>query len=263
MSFEPRAKKRFGQNFLKDRQVLDDIVAIISPKADDVMLEIGPGLGAMTQVLLPHLNHLDAIELDRDAIAYLIEHIKPIEKLTIHQGDVLAFNFAAFKPDEPLRVVGNLPYNISTPILFTLARMIDRLQDVHVMLQKEVAARICAKDGENNYGRLSVVLQYYFKVTYMLDVPPSAFKPEPKVDSAILRGVPRGKSERNARDEKHFEALVKQAFSMRRKTLRNNLKHFCDIKLIENAGIDPTLRPERVSVDEFVQLSNGIKAHEK
>lgn len=255
-----QAKKHFGQNFLHDQNIIDKIVTVIAPKPDDFMIEIGPGLGALTRYLLPHLNHLTAIEIDRDVIEHLETTLPQKEKLTLHHRDVLKFDFDSIKTNKPMRVVGNLPYNISTPILFRLVEQVDFIQDVHVMLQKEVVDRIAAKPGSKTYGRLGVVLQYFFKPLFMFNVPPNTFKPQPKVNSAILRLTPNHERSLSAEQEKAFVSLVKQSFSSRRKTLRNNLKGQFDMQILIDAGIDPADRAEALSVDQYVSIIKAATA---
>lgn len=250
---EHRARKRFGQHFLHDPAVIETIVAAIAPRAGEHVVEIGPGLGALTEPLLARIPHLHVVEIDRDVIAILRERHPP-ERLTIHEGDVLAFDFGRLPA--PLRVVGNLPYNISTPLLFHLARSSDRIRDLHVMLQKEVVDRMVAAPGTPEYGRLSVMIGYRFEVIHVRDVGPGAFRPPPKVTSAVVRMLPRPASERLARDENRFAAVVAAAFTKRRKTLRNALAGVLDEAAIRAAGVDPTLRPEVLDVADYVRLAN-------
>ena len=251
----PTAKKRLGQNFLTNNAIIEKIVRAIKPQAEDNMLEIGPGLGAMTNALLPHLNQLKAVEIDTDLIPELVSHCEYRDRLTVYNEDALAFNLGRVLVEgSKLRVVGNLPYNISTPLLFHLMRFVDDLRDGHFMLQKEVVDRIVAKPGSKDYGRLSVMLQYYCAVEKLFIVTPGAFTPRPKVDSAILRLVPRQNRELSAQKERELEHLVKQAFSQRRKTLRNNLKGCISPGQWESTGIDPARRAETLTVDEFIIL---------
>lgn len=230
------------------------------------MIEIGPGLGAMTKPLLARLNHLNVIELDRDIIPKLINNcvfsdIHNKEKLIVNEIDVLKFNFEEFHfqhPEKKLRIVGNLPYNISTPVLFHLLKYRELIQDMHFMLQKEVVDRIVATPGIKNYGRLSVMLQTYCTVQALFEVPPYAFQPAPKVDSAILRLLPRSQFDEQIDDFSLYEKLVKQAFSQRRKTLKNTLKGTCSAEQIERAGLSATQRAEELSVSDFVNLYKTI-----
>ncbi|AUH53063.1 16S rRNA (adenine(1518)-N(6)/adenine(1519)-N(6))-dimethyltransferase [Chromobacterium sp. ATCC 53434] len=249
-------RKRFGQNFLQDDSVIAGIVHAVNPQADDIVVEIGPGLGAITKPLLARLPHLHVVEIDRDIIERLrAEH--PADKLTIHAGDALAFDFGAVS-DKPLKIVGNLPYNISTPLLFHLASYGNRVLDMHFMLQKEVIERMVAEPSNADYGRLSVMLQYRFYMENILFVPPEAFWPPPKVDSAVVRMIPAPGRCGVARDEGLLEKLVIQAFSQRRKTLRNNLKGLVDVADLEALGIDPGLRPENLPVEDYVRLANHL-----
>jgi 16S rRNA (adenine1518-N6/adenine1519-N6)-dimethyltransferase len=249
----PRAKKQFGQHFLTDRHYIDRIVTAISPKAEDVMVEIGPGPGALTAPLLEKLSHLDAVEIDRDLAAALRARFSP-DKLSLHEQDVLAFDFAALP--SRFRCVGNLPYNISTPFLFHLGEFADELIDATFMLQKEVVDRMVADPGTPDYGRLSVMLQYRFAMTRLFVVPPGAFTPPPKVDSAIVRMTPLGAERLVAQDETRFAAMVMAGFGQRRKTLGNTLKPFMTAAQISASGIDPQRRAETLSVSEFVRLAD-------
>ena len=223
-----KAKKKFGQNFLVDERIIADIIRAIRPLPADQMVEIGPGLGALTRPLLKQLDCLHVIEIDRDILARL-EHDYPPDKfpqdkLVIHAGDALQFDLAQLSA--PLRIVGNLPYNISSPLLFHFAAYAERIQDMHFMLQNEVVERMVAAPSTPAYGRLSVMLQYRFHMEKLLDVPPESFRPAPKVDSAIVRLIPLVANEVQVRDEKLFARVVAAAFGQRRKTLRNTLKPF-------------------------------------
>ena len=252
------ARKRFGQNFLVDTQVIGNILAAIAPRRDDLIVEIGPGLGALTAPLIERLDRLHAVEIDRDIVARLRRRF-PAEQLVLHEGDALSFDFGALAVgDQVLRVVGNLPYNISTPLLFHLAQFADRVYDMHFMLQKEVVERMVAETGSADYGRLSVMLQYRFVMDRLLDVPPESFDPAPRVDSAVVRLIPRRPEDLTARDERHFAALVAQAFSQRRKMLRNTLKGVIDDTVFTEAGIAPTVRAEDLSVADYIRLSNAV-----
>jgi len=247
------AKKRFGQNFLTDQGIINSLVDAINPQATDLMVEIGPGLGALTQPLLKK-------EIDRDIIAWM-ESFYPKDKLTIHNSDALKFNFpelAKLSPDHKIRVTGNLPYNISTPILFHLLSNIDSIIDMHFMLQKEVVERMVAAPSNSEYGRLSVMLQYRLKMEYLITVPPEAFDPAPKVESAFVRCVPHQILPYPAKDEALFAKLVTAAFSQRRKTLRNTLKAFLDDAGFEALNINSQLRAENLSVAEFVAIANFL-----
>ena len=252
------ARKRFGQNFLVDTQVIGSILAAIAPRRDDLIVEIGPGLGALTAPLIERLDRLHAVEIDRDIVARLRRRF-PAEQLVLHEGDALSFDFGALAVgDQVLRVVGNLPYNISTPLLFHLAQFADQVYDMHFMLQKEVVERMVAEPGGADYGRLSVMLQYRFVIDRLLDVPPESFDPAPRVDSAVVRLIPRRPEDLTARDEQYFAALVAQAFSQRRKMLRNTLKGVIDDTVFTEAGIAPTVRAEDLSVADYIRLSNAV-----
>lgn len=249
-----QARKRFGQNFLSDPNIIRKIVDAIAPQAGQRMVEIGPGLAAMTDPLLARLGKLDVVEIDRDLIALLKERYSP-EVLTIHEGDALKFDFGTLGPD--LRIVGNLPYNISTPILFHLAEFADQVRDMTFMLQKEVVMRMVAEPGSSEYGRLSVMLQYRFRMGRMFDVPPGAFRPAPKVMSSIVRLVPRPAETLAARDDALLGRIVTAAFGQRRKTLRNTLREFIDEVGLSALGIDPGQRAERLSVADYVAITNA------
>ncbi|TFW23433.1 16S rRNA (adenine(1518)-N(6)/adenine(1519)-N(6))-dimethyltransferase RsmA [Duganella callida] len=249
------ARKRFGQNFLHDQHVLGSITDSIDPRPDDAMVEIGPGLGAMTEQLLRSLKHMHVVELDRDLVARL-EKAYPPNKLTIHAGDALKFDFSTIPvpQGQKLRIVGNLPYNISSPLLFHLATFAPLVQDQHFMLQKEVVERMVAAPGSKTYGRLSVMLQWRYDMSLLFVVPPDAFDPPPKVDSAIVRMIPLAQP--LACDQAKLEAVVQKAFSQRRKVIRNCVAGmFTEAQLIE-AGINPGDRPETVGLAQYVALAN-------
>ncbi|OFZ90566.1 MAG: 16S rRNA (adenine(1518)-N(6)/adenine(1519)-N(6))-dimethyltransferase [Betaproteobacteria bacterium RBG_16_64_18] len=248
-------RKRFGQNFLVDRAVIARIVDAIDPGPADQLVEIGPGLGALTGPLLERVARLQVIELDRDLAARLRASYPP-ERLIVHEGDALRFDFSALAA--PLRVVGNLPYNISTPLLFHMVTYAGHFTDLHFMLQREVVERMVAAPSTSAYGRLSVMLQYRFRMQKLLCVPSSAFRPVPKVASAVVRLVPLLRPDVLAHDESVFGQTVTRAFSHRRKTLRNALQGFLTDADLEATGIDPGLRAENLSVDEFVALSNRV-----
>ncbi len=247
-------RRRFGQNFLVDRAVVCAIVELIAPRADDVMVEIGPGLGALTAPLLERLDHLHVIEIDRDIIARLHATYAPA-RLSIHAGDVLEFDFATLPV--PLRLVGNLPYNISTELLFRLVPQAHRMIDAHFMLQREVVERMVAAPSSSEYGRLSVMLQHRFYMDKLLDVPPEAFRPAPKVHSAIVRMIPRPAETLEVVDEGRFSAVVTAAFTKRRKTLRNALAGVIETTTLEALGIDARLRPENLSVADYVAITRA------
>jgi 16S rRNA (adenine1518-N6/adenine1519-N6)-dimethyltransferase len=250
-------RKRFGQNFLTDQQVLFDIIRAIDPRADDAMVEIGPGLGAMTKLLLQSLDRLHVVELDRDLVARLEKAYDP-NHLIVHAADALQFDFAAIPvaAGAKLRVVGNLPYNISSPLLFHLAQYADRVRDQHFMLQKEVVERMVAEPGSKTYGRLSVMLQWRYAMEMLFIVPPTAFDPPPQVDSAIVRMIPLARP--FACDAAKLEQVVAKAFSQRRKVFRNCLAGMFSEQDLTDAGIDPQARPETVPVEGFVALANRL-----
>ncbi|HEX5336868.1 MAG TPA: 16S rRNA (adenine(1518)-N(6)/adenine(1519)-N(6))-dimethyltransferase RsmA, partial [Gallionella sp.] len=250
-----KAKKKFGQNFLVDQQIIADIVGAIRPEAEDNMVEIGPGLGALTRPLLKRLNRLHVVEIDRDIIARL-EHDypqgNPDTKLVVHAGDALEFDFATL--GAPLRIVGNLPYNISSPLLFYFAAYAERIRDMHFMLQNEVVERMVAEPSTPAYGRLSVMLQYRFFMEKLLDVPPESFRPAPKVDSAIVRMIPLAQP--MPCQQALLEQVVTKAFSQRRKVIRNCVAGLFSEDELRQAGVDPQDRPEAVPVQQFVALAN-------
>jgi 16S rRNA (adenine1518-N6/adenine1519-N6)-dimethyltransferase len=252
------ARRRFGQNFLTASGIIDRIVASIQPRPGENVVEIGPGLGALTKPLLEHLGHLHVIEIDRDLIARLRERYDP-GCLTIHEGDALKFDFGTLCTEDKssLRVVGNLPYNISTPLLFHLCGFTPRLRDGHFMLQKEVVARMVAAPGTAEYGRLSVMLQYRFQMERLFDVPPGAFRPAPKVTSSVVRMIPLPDVTYDVHDEARFSRIVAAAFAQRRKTLRNTLRDFLGEADLKALGFDPGLRGERLSVADFVAIANA------
>ncbi len=256
-----KAKKKFGQNFLVDEGIIADIISAIRPEPQDNMVEIGPGLGALTRPLLKILDHLHVVEIDRDIIARLERDYPqgdPEAKLIIHAGDALEFDLATLPA--PLRIVGNLPYNISSPLLFHFAACAGRIRDMHFMLQNEVVERMVAVPSTPAYGRLSVMLQYRFRMEKLFDVPPESFRPAPKVDSAIVRMIPLPDGEIEVRNEKLFAAIVRTAFGQRRKTLRNTLRGYLDEADFERLGIDPQLRAENLAVADFVGVANDIDA---
>jgi 16S rRNA (adenine1518-N6/adenine1519-N6)-dimethyltransferase len=253
MNHTPR--KRFGQNFLTDTSILNTIIRTIHPQPHDSMVEIGPGLAAMTRLLLQHLDHLHVVELDRDLVVRLKKEFDP-SKLTVHSADALQFDFThlPIKPGQKLRIVGNLPYNISSPLLFHLAEITHWVEDQHFMLQKEVVERMVAEPGSKAFGRLSVMLQWRYHMELMFIVPPSAFHPPPKVDSAIVRMIP--KSAPLACNAQHLQATVDKAFSQRRKVIKNCVAGMFNEAQLVQAGIDPQLRPEAIALEQYVALAN-------
>ncbi len=250
-------RRRFGQNFLVDRNFVAKIIAAIDPRPGDNFVEIGPGRAALTRPLIERAQRLAAIEIDRDLAARLAAEFPP-ERLSLQVADALEFDFAAL--GSALRVVGNLPYNISTPMLFHLVAFEPLLRDLHVMLQREVVARMTAKPATPDYGRLSVMLQAKFRTTRLFVVPPGAFVPPPKVDSAVVRLVPLGSEKPAIADEALFARLVAAAFGQRRKTMRNAVAALCDAQSLAAADIDPGGRGETLSVADFVRLANALAA---
>ncbi len=259
-----RARKRFGQNFLRDPGIISRIVRAIGPRSGDRLVEIGPGQGALTEPLLKAADgHLEVIELDRDLIPGLRVQFFNHSGFIIHEGDALKFDFRALRGEgPPLRVVGNLPYNISTPLIGHLLEAGDAIADMHFMLQKEVVERLAAEPGGPDWGRLSVMAQYRCRVDALFTVPPEAFVPRPKVDSAIVRLRPHTVLPWPADDETLLFHVVRQAFAQRRKTLRNNLKGVVDADALGALGIDPGRRPQTLGVEEFVRIANHLAATE-
>ncbi len=255
-----KARKRFGQNFLQDHNVIYNILSSIQANKNEHWVEIGPGLGAITEPLLQQDVLLDVVELDRDLVKTLTERFSRFDNFTIHSADALRFNFSALADkEEKLRIIGNLPYNISTPLLFHLLDNAHCINDMHFMLQKEVVDRICAEPGSKKYGRLSVMIQYYCDTELVFNVPPESFDPIPKVMSAIVRLIPYKKPPVEIEDIKKLNKVVVTAFSQRRKTLRNSLKKLIAEEQIIALGIDPTLRAESISLAEFAKLSYLIE----
>lgn len=253
-----RPRKRFGQHFLTDRHYLRRIVEAIAPRSGDAMLEIGPGTGLLTAELAAVVRPLHVVEIDRDLAGELRRRF-PSGEVVVHEGDVLELDLAALPA--PLRVVGNLPYNVSTPILFRMEENAARIRDCTFLLQKEVVERMVASPGTPQYGRLSVMLQSRFSMADVLEVPPGAFTPPPKVDSAVVRMRPLGEDRPRARDEGLFRAIVAAAFSQRRKTLRNAARAVVPPAAYEAAAIDAGRRGETLSVAEFVALADAARAH--
>jgi 16S rRNA (adenine1518-N6/adenine1519-N6)-dimethyltransferase len=252
-------RKRFGQHFLTDDHIIQRIVDVIAPTPEQHLVEIGPGQGALTFPILKKSSRLDAVELDRDLIPFLTARSKQYGVLTIHQMDALKFDFSQLANDQqPLRVIGNLPYNISTPLIFHLLEYAACIIDMHFMLQKEVVDRLAADVNCKDYGRLSIMVQYHCKVTALFDVPPEAFTPPPRVDSSIVRIIPYHQLPLIANDYAHFATLVKQAFSQRRKTLRNCLKTMMTDDDWIHVDMNSQLRPEQLSVADYVKLSNAL-----
>ncbi|RTK97216.1 MAG: 16S rRNA (adenine(1518)-N(6)/adenine(1519)-N(6))-dimethyltransferase RsmA [Neisseriaceae bacterium] len=243
-------RKRFGQNFLQDQSIIHKIIECINPQRNQNIVEIGPGLAALTKPLIESLDKLTVVELDRDIIEFLKKNFTP-EQLTIVEGDALKINFAEFGD---VRVVGNLPYNISTPILFHLSQFVN-VRNMVFMLQKEVVERICAKPNISDYGKLSIMLQYKFKCRYLLDVPPESFYPAPKVDSAIVSLTPRTDYDYSQVNEEKLNLVVSKAFNQRRKTISNSLKGLISAEQLQSLGVDASLRAENIAIDDFIKIS--------
>jgi 16S rRNA (adenine1518-N6/adenine1519-N6)-dimethyltransferase len=248
-----RARKRFGQNFLVDGNIIRKIVAAIDPKPGQVMVEIGPGLGAMTRPVCERIDRLHVIEIDRD-LAQRLREGELASQLDIHEQDALKFDFSVLGDD--VRVIGNLPYNISSPLLFHLADHAERVSDMTFMLQKEVVDRIVAAPDTEQYGRLSVMLQYRFECSHLFDVPPGAFRPMPKVMSAIVHLRPRPAAQLDAKDALLLSAIVKAAFGQRRKTLRNTLREWLSLADWDLLGIDASRRGETLALADYVRIAN-------
>lgn len=259
-----RARKRFGQNFLQDEGIIRRIVRSISPREKQHLVEIGPGMGALTEIILESADRLDVIELDRDLIPGLKVKFFNHPGFNIHQADALKFNFAELMDDDqPLRVVGNLPYNISTPLIFHLLDHKGVIQDMHFMLQKEVVNRLAAGPGSKAYGRLTVMAQYFCKVVPVLEVPPTAFVPPPKVDSAVVRLMPYEEIPHPVNDLKWLDRVCREGFNQRRKTVRNCYKSLMSAEVLEELGINPSMRPENLTLQQFVDMANWLDANHK
>ncbi len=249
-------RKRFGQNFLKDLSVVQKIVGAINLSNTDHVVEIGPGMGVMTQAILPEVGYLDAVELDRDLVAKLKTTSLPLGNFSIHSADALSFDFCSLcRDNQPIRLVGNLPYNITTPLLFHLFEQVKCIADMHFMLQKEVVDRMEAKPGSKSYGKLSVVVQYHCQVDKLFDVSPEAFSPQPKVDSSVVRLIPHKSPIVSINNYEDFEEIVTASFAQRRKTLHNNLKSLLSDEQLLSVNIDPSRRAETLSLEEFAALS--------
>ncbi|MBK4785404.1 MAG: 16S rRNA (adenine(1518)-N(6)/adenine(1519)-N(6))-dimethyltransferase RsmA [Pantoea sp. Pent] len=258
------ARKRFGQNFLNDQYIIDSIVSAIHPQKGEAMVEIGPGLGALTEPVGERIDALTVVELDRDLAARLQTHPFLGPKLTIYQQDAMTFDFSALSKEQgqPLRVFGNLPYNISTPLMFHLFSYTGSIKDMHFMLQKEVVNRLVAGPGSKAYGRLSVMAQYYCQVIPVLEVPPQSFTPPPKVDSAVVRLVPFTQPPYPVSDVRLLSRITTEAFGQRRKTLRNSLGHLFTAGALDELNIDASLRAENVTVAQYCQLANWLGNHQ-
>lgn len=253
-----RARKRFGQHFLHDRNIIERILSAVDPQPGENLLEIGPGQGALTYPLLQRCEKLVAIELDRDLVAILRERSQNSAQLEIINADILKFELASIARGEKFRLVGNLPYNISTPLMFHLLESAALIQDMHFMVQKEVGQRIVASCGDSSYGRLSVMLQLHCRCQYLFDVAPTCFTPPPKVDSAVIRLIPREAPAVDIDDYENFAQIVQSAFNQRRKTISNSLKSILDRETIIACGVDPGLRAERLEIADFAKLSRAL-----
>jgi len=260
----PQARKRFGQNFLHDQGVIDDIVAAVDPQQGQHLVEIGPGRAAITLPLLKGGDRLDVIELDRDLVPLLRTQLADYPYLTIHQADALRFDYRSLVTDhEKLRIIGNLPYNITTPLLFHLLDQADCIEDMCFMLQREVVERICAQPGTKRYGRLSIMVQYQCQASLLFIVPPEAFDPVPKVESAIIYLQPLVNKRTDDVAIESLGKLVTQAFSQRRKTIANTLKKLVSTAMLTQVGIMPEQRPETVSVEQYIALTQLWLANSK
>jgi len=255
-----RPRKRFGQNFLHDQGVIQRIIHAIHPQQGERIVEIGPGQGALTTQLLPFIGSMDAVELDRDLLEPLQEKCAPLGQLNLHAADALKFDYCQLceSAEQKLRIVGNLPYNISSPLLFHLMEQRHCIKDMHFMLQKEMVQRITAQPGNKHYGRLGIMLQYFCEAEMLFTVAPGAFFPPPKVDSAVFRLIPYQTLPLQAKDEALLSRVVSISFSQRRKTIRNNLKGLIDEQVLRELEIDPGLRPEQLELAQFVQLANWL-----
>ena len=251
-----RARKRFGQHFLTDPGIIDAIVRAVHPDHEDVVVEIGPGRGAITEPLSRRAGHLHIVELDRDLAALLRSRYGDRDNVTLHEADALRFDFGAL--GRQLRIVGNLPYNISTPLLFHLLHFREQIVDMHFMLQKEVVDRMAATPGSKAYGRLGIMLGCYLSIEALFDVPPEAFDPPPAVNSAVVRLDPLPPGTYRIDDEAALSALVAKAFMQRRKTIRNALKGVAEAADFDAVGIDGGLRPEQVAIADYVRLGNHL-----
>jgi 16S rRNA (adenine1518-N6/adenine1519-N6)-dimethyltransferase len=251
-----QARKRFGQNFLHDPGVIEQIIRAINPKPDDAIVEIGPGLGALTEEILAVNPRLQVVELDRDLIPVLRTKFFNYPEFRIHEADALKFDFSELMVDRPLRIIGNLPYNISTPLIFHLLAQADVVQDMHFMLQKEVVQRMAAVPGDNNYGRLGIMTRYFCRVQPLFEVGSGAFRPAPKVDSAIVRLVPHRTLPHPAKDLATLQAVVRTAFNARRKTLRKALGGMVSVAQLQNLGINDGLRPENLALKDYVAIAD-------
>lgn len=259
-SHYPQARKRFGQNFLHDQAIIEAIIEVISPDKGEHLVEIGPGRGALTKPLLSRCDHLDVVELDRDLVPLLKQQFAGQPHLTIYEADALKFDYQQLQQnDEKLRVIGNLPYNITTPLLFHLIEQSACIEDMCFMLQREVVERICASPGSKQYGRLSIMLQHQCYAEQMFIVPPEAFDPPPKVESAIIYLQPLSQKKGGDVDRDWLNKLVTVAFSQRRKTIANTLKKLLSLDDLEQVGVKPKQRPETVSIEQYVAMARRLE----
>jgi 16S rRNA (adenine1518-N6/adenine1519-N6)-dimethyltransferase len=254
-----QAKKRFGQNFLHNEAVISDIIDSINPEPGENLVEIGPGLGALTEPVVERAEKLSVVELDRDLAHRLRHHPFLAPHLTIYETDALKFDFSQLATQEkPLRIFGNLPYNISTPLIFHLLTFKSQVKDMHFMLQKEVVQRMAAGPDCKTYGRLSIMTQYQCQVIPVMEIGPEAFKPAPKVDSAIVRLIPHKEIKNPVKDINALNTVCLAAFNQRRKTLRNSFKNLVNVEQLATLNIDANLRPENLTIDEYIKLANFI-----
>ncbi len=254
-----QAKKRFGQNFLHNDAIISKIVDAINPEPTDNLVEIGPGLGALTEPVIERAGDISVVELDRDLAHRLRHHPFLAKHLTIYEQDALKFDFASLvQEDKPLRIFGNLPYNISTPLIFHLLTFKDKVKDMHFMLQKEVVERMAASHDCKAYGRLSIMTQYQCQVMPVMEIGPEAFQPPPKVDSAIVRLIPHQSIENPVNDIKTLNQVCLTAFNQRRKTIRNSFKKLISAEQLTSLGLDPSLRPENLTLNDYIALANFV-----
>ena len=254
-----QARKRFGQNFLHDQAIISQIVDAINPEPGENLVEIGPGLGALTEPVIERAGDISVVELDRDLAHRLRHHPFLAKHLTIHEHDALKFDFSQLASEEkPLRIFGNLPYNISTPLIFHLLSFHDKVKDMHFMLQKEVVERMAAGPNTKAYGRLSLMTQYQCQVIPVMEIGPEAFQPPPKVDSAIVRLVPHSEIKNPVKSINALNQVCATAFNQRRKTIRNSFKKLIDADALESLGVDLSLRPENLSLDDYIRLANYL-----
>lgn len=256
-------RKRFGQNFLIDNTIIANIISFINPQPGQHFVEIGPGQGAITQALVASKANIDAVELDRDLAEYLTGLYANCKNFNLHSADILKFPLRSIyeeNPSQKLRVVGNLPYNISTPLLFKLFTDINIISDMYFMLQREVAERLTAVPGNKEYGRMSVMAQYYCSMQIVLDVPPTSFNPAPKVDSSIVEFIPHDKPSIQVQDPRLLQTVTTHAFNQRRKTISNALKNLLNSTELQQLNIDPMLRAENLTLAQYAQITNFIAA---